>query len=487
MRRSRKLVLLGIVIAVIIPVASELVQAYRTSVVIPALSGGSVSARTGRAPGILATMIRPIYNLPGTFLTYYFPHESPLIGAAQPEDAVIFTCPAGTSIPVSQALSRFGDGRNQWVWGPYQGDEADRIARGDPPENVFPLTRFMGRASGFPFVDAARSLTVAADDADGGLFFATADPPPGSRYAVRCRVPAAAVCGDSFIDGPEQCDDGPGNSNSAPGACRSNCLRARCGDGAQDPAEECDDGNQVNADGCTNTCQTQLPSPCGNGVVNPGEACDDGNTAAGDGCSAACQAEAGYSCSGTPSTCELTASNPVCGNGRQEGTEQCDDGNASNTDSCLTDCTANVCGDGIVNVGTEACDDGRTCLGTDGSGSPTGDGRWCTTDADCASQPGTACAVHSGDGCSVSCAIEPLSACQLRPDRSASPERSQCTFVVPGITSSAPGFTSSPPPPPPPGGPGAGPPSSPPGGGPPGGAATSMGGPPPSGPGSTQP
>lgn len=46
-----------------------------------------------------------------------------------------------------------------------------------------------------------------------------------------------------------------------------------------------------------------VPAVCGDGVIDPGEACDDGNDVAGDGC-AACALEAGYTCSGEPSSCE---------------------------------------------------------------------------------------------------------------------------------------------------------------------------------------
>lgn len=42
---------------------------------------------------------------------------------------------------------------------------------------------------------------------------------------------------------------------------------------------------------------------CGDGIVGSGEQCDDGNAGSGDGCSADCQVEAGFSCTGTPSTC----------------------------------------------------------------------------------------------------------------------------------------------------------------------------------------
>ncbi len=82
---------------------------------------------------------------------------------------------------------------------------------------------------------------------------------------------------------------------------------------------------------------------CGNGIVDPGEDCDDGNdTDNGNGCSAACQRVG------------------TCGDGIvQVLFERCDDGNDDNTDACLNDCREARCGDGFVQRGVEACDDGN--------------------------------------------------------------------------------------------------------------------------------
>jgi len=45
-----------------------------------------------------------------------------------------------------------------------------------------------------------------------------------------------------------------------------------------------------------------------------------------------------------------------CGNMIVEPGEACDDGNGDNTDFCKNDCTFNICGDGFIFVGMEACD-----------------------------------------------------------------------------------------------------------------------------------
>jgi hypothetical protein len=51
-----------------------------------------------------------------------------------------------------------------------------------------------------------------------------------------------AVCGDGEIDAStnEECDDGVGNSNTTPDACRLSCRNAYCGDGVVDTGEVCD-------------------------------------------------------------------------------------------------------------------------------------------------------------------------------------------------------------------------------------------------------
>jgi len=63
-------------------------------------------------------------------------------------------------------------------------------------------------------------------------------------------------CGDGVLQPwlDEHCDDGAGNSDVEPDACRTDCLPADCGDGVVDTAEECDDGNGDNDDGCTTFC-----------------------------------------------------------------------------------------------------------------------------------------------------------------------------------------------------------------------------------------
>ncbi|HVV51046.1 MAG TPA: PA domain-containing protein, partial [Polyangia bacterium] len=97
-------------------------------------------------------------------------------------------------------------------------------------------------------------------------------------------------CGNGQLDPGETCDDGALNSDTTPGACRTDCTRSHCGDGVLDAGEACDDGAQ-NSDTAPGACRTTcVKAGCGDGVVDPGEACDDGaRNGAGAACTAQCQ------------------------------------------------------------------------------------------------------------------------------------------------------------------------------------------------------
>ena len=146
--------------------------------------------------------------------------------------------------------------------------------------------------------------------------------------AARC---VAAKCGDGLVRGTETCDDG--NDVSGDG-CNSTCtienpapterdawmcptpgqpcVRTTCGNSVVEGTEQCDDGNNDTGDGCSPACRKEPRCPpaggactsvCGDGLIlasDTDQECDDGNSANGDGCSADCKVEHGYTCPAAP-------------------------------------------------------------------------------------------------------------------------------------------------------------------------------------------
>jgi cysteine-rich repeat protein len=109
---------------------------------------------------------------------------------------------------------------------------------------------------------------------------------------------------------------------------------------------------------------------CGNGILEDGELCDDGNTDDTDACTAAC-VPAGCgdgvvqvvheecdegALNGPNAPCNADCKLNVCGDGDRGPDEPCDDGNTDDTDACTSLCEIASCGDGLVHVGTESCD-----------------------------------------------------------------------------------------------------------------------------------
>ena len=76
-------------------------------------------------------------------------------------------------------------------------------------------------------------------------------------------------CGDGALNGPEECDLGPGFNDASYEGCNPDCTRApRCGDGVADSSREaCDDGGYNNDDEWT--LERHFNSTC-TGCINPG-------------------------------------------------------------------------------------------------------------------------------------------------------------------------------------------------------------------------
>ncbi len=226
-------------------------------------------------------------------------------------------------------------------------------------------------------------------------------------------------CGDNVRDlympdgGGEACDDGNiiTETSCAYGtatcvACTANCMAqfsltgGVCGDNVRNTQgdgglEPCDDGNvttepncpygQGTCNVCSANCQNVIARTgvfCGDNVINGPtldggtEVCDDGNAITETSC-----AYGTASCTGCAGNCQAQYSliGPRCGDGitngptADGGVEACDDGNTTTETTCnygTTTCSAcndtctaslsltgNVCGDGVVAVGNEQCDD----------------------------------------------------------------------------------------------------------------------------------
>ena len=163
--------------------------------------------------------------------------------------------------------------------------------------------------------------------------------PKGMQCGADGRSCLPTTCGDGTVQANEQCDPGLAGETAR---CNADCTWARCGDGVVNPVagEACDPGVEARE---TKACNFDCTlARCGDGVVNvaAGEACDD---------------------HGESATCNADCTVLRCGDGstNRTGGEECDDGAGnSDTGACLTSCRSARCGDGHVEAGVEACDDG---------------------------------------------------------------------------------------------------------------------------------
>ncbi len=198
--------------------------------------------------------------------------------------------------------------------------------------------------------------------------------PPGCTHINSDTVPGAcrtncryAGCGDGFVDEGEECDEGDMNSDTEPDACRTTCRWAYCGDGVVDSDEECDEGigNSNRPDA---TCRLDCTLPrCGDGIVDSGEECDCGTDP--DNLPPGCTH---INSDTVPNACRTDCTLPRCGDGVIDKGEECDDGGVDTPD-CNANCTVAKCGDGYVNQEAgQLCDDGNHMLNDDCPDGPDG-------------------------------------------------------------------------------------------------------------------
>jgi cysteine-rich repeat protein len=236
-------------------------------------------------------------------------------------------------------------------------------------------------------------------------------PPPdatdcGGGMVCRSGTCAMPVCGNSIVEGTEQCDDGDSTEGDG---CDNDCTFSCAMDA------ECNDGESCNGIETCNTTTHQCTNPpnlangtdcgggnvcnggacvapnCGNTIVEGTEQCDDGNATNGDGCDNDCtfscttaaDCSDGNLCNGAES-CTLATHTCTAGTAAANGTVCDRDGMPGTRDICRSGtCSASRCGDMFVDDmmgGTEDCDDGN---GVNGDGCDNDCSFSCTTAADC--------------------------------------------------------------------------------------------------------
>ncbi len=166
-------------------------------------------------------------------------------------------------------------------------------------------------------------------------------------------------CGDLFITGSEECDDGDlDNNDGCSSGCQieagwecsgtpSVCEASACGDGYVVGDEECDDKNSIDNDGCTDcevdpgwvclqastTSKSICNEICGDKKIVGDEICDSN--------SRDCSSN-GYNgkqiCNDTCDGWKICSLSESCGDGTINGEEECDDGNTSSNDGCDSEC-----------------------------------------------------------------------------------------------------------------------------------------------------
>jgi cysteine-rich repeat protein len=131
-------------------------------------------------------------------------------------------------------------------------------------------------------ISGSASVLDSADDTNNSANdFVFGVPAPRNNAGTTGAAPAS-FCGNSAIEGLENCDDGNAVSDDG---CSNLCIAEFCGDLViNDTDETCDDGNAISGDGCDVNCTT---TGCGNGILTAGESCDPPSPGV---CTASCAA-----------------------------------------------------------------------------------------------------------------------------------------------------------------------------------------------------
>ncbi len=126
----------------------------------------------------------------------------------------------------------------------------------------------------------ATTLEAGDDTNNSANDFVFGAPAPRRNSGQAGSVPAS-ICGNTAIEGLENCDDGGIQSGDG---CSATCIDEFCGDLITNDLDElCDDGNMTSGDGCDANC---TPTGCGNGIITAGEACEPPNAGV---CDLTCQ------------------------------------------------------------------------------------------------------------------------------------------------------------------------------------------------------
>lgn len=221
----------------------------------------------------------------------------------------------------------------------------------------------------------------------------------GDGCTNRCKI---ETCGNGKHEYGEECDNGDENSDTEPGACRTDCKLPKCNDGVIDVRnddfgldEQCDCGPEY-ADfdwEAANEPGSTLKPYCETVVDGKPALCHVGNCQAfycGDGAvfNAGLDLESGTEddemCDNGPFNTDGLPEGDECENAAQCGGSPCVDGQCE-VHSCTTDydclkggtCIKGVCREGGCNADAD-CKAGQTCNANGNCSS-------CTVDTDCAS------------------------------------------------------------------------------------------------------